>query len=172
MESKEQNSNKENKIVETHNKIDNTLTKGKQIVESVKNGVESINDTTNNLKNTLTKAGELVGSVKELKNTYLESKIIEANTQKGLAKIRSNHQNVNRIITEEYGKQKQSMDKSSDVVDAGLESNDLDKIKAGLDAMTKVANHNPMEKIKNQLDEDLEKSIKQDLDSDDFMLDF
>ena len=103
---------------------------------------------------------------------FLEAKKIEAETRKDLAKIRSNHENVNRIITQEYGKQKLSMDKSSDVVDAGLESNDLDKIKAGLDAMTKVANHNPMDKLKTEMDEQLEKSLKQDLDSDDFMLDF
>ena len=163
--------NKENRLAKLQGDIDVTLNKGKDIVNTAREGVQAVSDVANGLQETFNKANDLAQSVNGLKDSFIESRRIQAETEIELQKIRSNHQQVNRIITEEYGKQKQSMDKASDVVDAGLESNDINKIREGLNAMTNVANHNPMEKLKNDLDKELERNLNQDFD-DDFTLEF
>ncbi|MCL8007603.1 hypothetical protein M8845_09220 [Gelidibacter japonicus] len=171
MENKKQNKIKENSLNKLQGDIDNSLNKGKEIINTAKEGVIAANQVTSNIQDTFNKAGNLLQGVTGLKDSFIESKKIQAQTEIDLQKIRSNHLNVNRIISEEYGKQKVSMDKASEVVDAGLESNDIAKIREGLNAMTNVANHNPMEKLKTELDQELERNLNQDFD-DDFTLDF
>lgn len=171
MEKSNQNEEKQNSLNKLKSNIDKTLNKGQEIATTTKEGVQSIVKVTDNIKNTFGKTNNFVEKVTGLKDTFIESKKIAARTEVELNKIRSNHANVNRIISEEYGKQKQQMDKASDVVDKGLETNDINKIREGLSAMTSVANHNPMEKIKKELDEELERNLKQDFD-DDFLLEF
>ncbi|TXD81868.1 hypothetical protein ESY86_16725 [Subsaximicrobium wynnwilliamsii] len=171
MENKEQIKNSENRLAKIQGNIDNTLEKSKEVVNIAKEGTQMVSEVTNNIQDTFNKANNLFQGVKGLKDSFMESQKLQAQTEIELLKIRSEHQQMNRIITEEYGKQKQSMDKASDVVDAGLESNDINKIREGLTAMTNVANHNPMENHKKALDNELERNLNQDFD-DDFTLEF
>ncbi|WP_405296662.1 hypothetical protein [Algibacter sp. Ld11] len=168
MDNKEEKIN--NKLEQVQNKIDKTIAKGKDVVDNAKQGAEAITNITTGIQNTLNSANNLAQSVNGIKDTFIESQKIQAITEIELKKIQTNHQQVNRVITEEYGKQKQSMDKASDVVDAGLQDNDLDKIREGLNAMTNVANHNPMAELKKSMDKQLEENLNKDLDDDDFMI--
>ncbi len=172
MNNKDENINKEinNKLEQVQNKIDNTIAKGKNVVDTAKEGAEVITNITSKVKNTLDSANNLAQSVKGIKDSYLESQKIQATTAIELKKIQNKHQIVNRIITEEYGKQKQIMDKASNVVDVGLQDNDLDKIREGLNAMTNVANRNPMAELKISIDMQLEENLNKDLDDDDFII--
>jgi hypothetical protein len=163
---------KNNKLTEAHNKIDNTLNKGKQAIDSVKTGIQSINEVSSGVKSVINTANDTLGLIKDLNNKSLESEKIAAQTKLGLAKIQANNQETNRQITEAYGKQKMQMDKAGSVVDAGLQDNDIEKIKAGLDSMTKTANTNPLASLKDELDKKMDKNLNQDVDSDDFMLEF
>ena len=58
------------------------------------------------------------------------------------------------------------MNKAEDVVDEGLKNGDIDLVRAGLDSMTGVANHNPMSDLKNHLDD----QINNKFEDDDFMI--
>lgn len=151
--------------------IDNSIKRGKEVVALTKEGAREVIKVTDNIQNTLNSATGLTRSVTGIKDSFIESQKIQAKTKVELDKIRSNHQNINRIMSEEYGKQKEAMDKASDVVDNGLATDNINKIREGLNAMTNVANHNPMEKIKTELDKKLERNLNQDFD-DDFTLEF
>lgn len=172
MNSKEEKENNEpsNKLEQVQSSIDRTLAKGKSVVDTAKQGAEALTNITSEIQNTLNSANNLAQSVSGIKESFIEAQKIQANTEIELKKIQNNHQQVNRVITEEYGKQKQSMDKASDVVDAGLQDNDLDKIRVGLGAMTNVANHNPIAELKKSMDKELEENLNKDLDDDDFMI--
>ena len=156
MESKETNSNN------LPEKINKTITKTEQIIKSGKSLAENVNSTANNLGVTLDKSKELIGNINDLKKTYLESERIKSDTNLGLEKIKQNHQTINKHIDTEYKKQKQAMDKAENVIDSGLESGNIDLVKAGLDSMTGVANHNPMTDLKNHLDNQIEKDFEDD----------
>lgn len=156
MESKESNANN------LPEKINKTINKAEQIIERGKSLSENINSTANNLGSTIDKSKELIGNVNDLQKTYLESKKIASDTTLGLEKIKQNHQTINKHIDTEYKKQKQAMDKAENVIDAGLESGNIDLIKTGLDSMTGVANHNPMTDLKNHLDNQIEKDFEDD----------
>ena len=160
MESKENNPNN------LPEKVNNTITKKQQIIKSGKSLIDNVNSTANNLGTTLDKSKELIGNLNDLKKTYLESEKIKADTAVGLEKIKRNHQTINKHIDTEYKKQKQAMDKAENVIDSGLESGNIDLVKAGLDSMTGVANHNPMTDLKNHLDNQIEK----DFEDDDFII--
>lgn len=168
-EQNEQNQKKEDGLTKLKKGIDETLNKGKGIVDTAKEGAMAVTQITTSVQDTVNRANDLLRSAKDLKDTFVESKRIQAKTEIELQKIKSNHLIVNRIISEEYGKQKHSMDKAGDVVDLGIEKNDIAIIREGLVAMTTVANHNPMEKIKTELDKELERNLNQDFD-DDFIL--
>lgn len=158
---------KENKHSNLPEEINKTINKTEQIVEKGKSFVDNVNSTANNLGGTIDKAKELIGGVQEFQKTYLETQKIKSDTILGLEKIKQNHQTINKHIDTEYKKQKQQMDKASDVVDAGLLSDDIEKIREGLNAMTNVANHNPMTDLKKHLDN----QIKKDFNDDDFTID-
>lgn len=172
MDKLEKNTNKysNNELEQIQNKIDKTITKGENIVDSVKQGGEVIIEINSEFQNTLNNANNLAQSVNGVKDSFIESKKIQASTEIKLKEIQSNHQKANRIITEEYGKQKQQMNKASDVVDAGLQQNDLEKIREGLNAMTSVANHNPMDQLKKSMDKKLKENLNKDLNDDDFII--
>jgi hypothetical protein len=160
MESKENNHNN------LPDKVNKTISKTQQIIKSGKSLADNVNSTANNLGATLDKSKELIGNINDLKKTYLESEKIKADTALGLEKIKQNHQTIIKHIDTEYKKQKHGMDVAERVVDSGLESGDIDLIKAGLDKMTGIANHNPMTDLKNHLDNQIEK----DFEDDDFII--
>jgi len=160
MKSKETNSNN------LPEKINQTIIKSEQIIKRGKSLAENVKSTANNLGATLDKSKELIGNINDLKKTYLESERIKSDTTLGLEKIKQNHQTINKHIDTEYKKQKQAMDKAENVIDSGLESGNIDLVKAGLDSMTGVANHNPMTNLKNHLDNQIEK----DFEDDDFII--
>lgn len=146
--------------------VDKTLSKGKEIINYVENVDKMTKNQLNNLGSKMNQASKLVDNAKELGNVYLESQKIQSQTEVELTKIQKNHENINKHIDTEYKKQKQTMDKASDVVDDGLASNNIEKIREGLAAMTATANHNPMADLKRALDKDLE----QDYLDDDFII--
>jgi hypothetical protein len=101
-----------------------------------------------------------------LGNTFLESQRINSQTTLELKKIEENHKTINKNIEFEYKKQKHAMDVANSVVDSGLKSNDLEKIKLGLEHLSGVANHNPVQHLKNALD----KNLSENFDDDDFYI--
>lgn len=147
-------------------KIDNPLNKAEQIIENGKALTDRINSTASNVGNTINQSKELIGSFNDLKKTYLESERIKSDTKLGLERIKQNHSTIHKHIDTEYKKQKQAMDKAGNVVDRGLESGDINLVRAGLDKMAGVANHNPLTDLKNHLDQKIEK----DFDDDDFII--
>lgn len=153
---------KENKTNNLPDKINKTVSKTEQIIIKGKSLTENVNSTANNLGLTIDKSKELIGNFNDLKKTYLESERIKSETTLGLEKIKQNHQTINKHIDTEYKKQKQAMDKAESVIDSGLESGNIDLVKAGLDSMTGVANHNPMTDLKNHLDNQIEKDFEDD----------
>ncbi|AEG99874.1 hypothetical protein [Lacinutrix sp. 5H-3-7-4] len=159
-----------NKLEQAEKKIDNFINNGKNAINSAKEGADSIAKVTSNFKGTIDSANNLVSSVNGLKDNFLESKKLQIETEIKLKKIQNEHQTNNRIISEEYGKQKVAMDKASTVVDEGLRGDDIEKIREGLNAMTNVANHNPMVKLQKQIDEKLEEDLNKNLDDDDFII--
>lgn len=109
---------------------------------------------------------ETLMTINTVSNNLVESQRIAAETTIRLKQIEEGHKTINNHIKNEYDKQKQTLNKASDVVDKGLESNDLDIIKAGLETMSNVANHNPVADLKRSLETNIEKSF----DDDDFMI--
>ena len=160
MESKENNSKN------LPQKIDNPLDRAEFIIENGKELTDRINSTSSNVGNVLNQSKELIGSFNELKRTYLESEKIKSDTKLGLERIRQNHSTIHKHIDTEYKKQKQAMDKAANVIDRGLESGDIDLVRAGLDKLAGVANHNPLTDLKNHLDQKIEK----DFEDDDFII--
>ncbi|WP_417291191.1 hypothetical protein [Corallibacter sp.] len=156
MGSKENNSNN------LPEKVNKEINKAEEVIRGGKALVDNVNSTTNNLVETIDKTKELVGDVKELQKTYIESQKIKSDTVLGLEKIKQNHQTINKHIDTEYKKQKQAMDKAENVIDSGLESGNIDLVRAGLESMTGVANHNPMTDLKNHLDNQIEKDFEDD----------
>lgn len=148
------------------NRVDESLKKGKEIINYVENVDKLAEKHLNNFGSKIDQTNKLVDSVKDMGNTYLESQRIKSQAEVELTKIQRNHETINKHIDTEYKKQKQTMDKASDVVDDGLASNDIEKIREGLAAMTATANHNPMADLKRSLDED----IDQDYLDDDFII--
>ena len=108
----------------------------------------------------------LINSANNISNSVLESRKLEANTRIELEKIHSNHLTLNNHINKEYKKQKRAMNKASDVIDHGLEKDNLDIIALGLQSLTNVANTNPMANLFNKIEGELSKNI----DDDDFMI--
>lgn len=157
---------KENNFENLPQKVDNPLNKAEQIVENGKALTNKINSTASNIGKTINQSKELVGSLNDLKRTYLESEKIKSDTKLGLERIKQNHSTIHKHIDTEYKKQKQAMDKAGNVIDRGLESGDIDLVRAGLDKMAGVANHNPLTDLKNHLDQKIEK----DFDDDDFII--
>lgn len=147
-------------------KIENPLKRAEQIVQNGKDLTDKINATASNVGNTINQSKELIGSFNDLKRTYLEAEKIKSDTKLGLERIRQNHSTINKHIDTEYKKQKQTMDKAGTVIDRGLESGDIDLVRAGLDKMAGVANHNPLTDLKNHLDQKNE----QDFEDDDFTI--
>ena len=147
-------------------KENNLPQKVDEITQKVKNVTDNVNTTANNIGNTLNKFGQTANNFNDLGKTIVESKKISSETKLGLKKIEENHKTINKHIDIEYKKQKQAMDKAENVIDSGLESGNIDLVKAGLDSMTGVANHNPMTDLKNHLDNKIEK----DFEDDDFII--
>lgn len=144
------------------NKVKSTT----EIVKAKDNVENKVNATVTDFKDSVQSAKALVDQAKNLGDSLIESQRIKSKTEIELKRIEVAHQVINKNIDNEYKKQKQAMDKASDVVDAGLESDNIEKIRAGLEYMTITANHNPMADLKNKLDEDLE----QDYLDDDFII--
>lgn len=144
------------------NNPSNLPQKAEKILQKAKDGDDNINTTANNVGNTLTKFSQTANNFNDLGKTFVESKKINAETKLGLKKIEENHKTINKHIDIEYNKQKQAMDKAENVIDSGLESGNIDLVKAGLDSMTGVANHNPMTDLKNHLDNQIEKDFEDD----------
>jgi predicted RNA-binding protein with EMAP domain len=157
---------KENNSKNLPEKIDNPLKKAEQIVQNGKALTAQINVTASNVGNTINQSKELIGRLNDLKKTYLESEKIKSETKLGLERIKQNHSTINKHIDTEYKKQKQAMDKAGTVIDHGLESGDIELVKAGLDKMAGVANHNPLSDLKNHLDQKIDK----DFEDDDFII--
>lgn len=157
---------KENNSKNLPQKVDNPLNKADQLVQNGKALTNKISETASSVGNTINQSKELIGSFKDLKATFLESEKIKSDTKLGLERIRQNHSTINKHIDTEYKKQKQTMDKAGNVVDHGLESGNMDMIRAGLDTMAGVANHNPLTDLKNHLDQKIEK----DFEDDDFII--
>lgn len=153
---------KENNSENLPQKIENPLNRAEQIVENGKALTDKINSTANNIGNTINQSKELIGSFSDLKRTYLESEKIKSDTKLGLERIRQNHSTINNHINTEYKKQKQAMDKAGNVIDHGLESGNIDLVRAGLDKVAGVANHNPLTDLKNHLDQKIEKDFEDD----------
>ncbi|WP_417236568.1 hypothetical protein [Bizionia paragorgiae] len=158
MEGKENNSQTKN---------NNPIDKGNKLIEKGKGLVRDINNVNSQISNTLTNSGELIDKANDIGRTFIESKKIESETRLGLEKIRKNHDTIGEHIKTEYKKQKQQLDKAEEVIDDGLKSGNLAQIKLGLDAMTNVANHNPMTDLKNHLDNQIDENFDED---DDFVI--
>lgn len=140
-------------------RINDTFKKGNQIIQKGKALVDNINATSNNI-------GIAADNLNQMGETFLESKRIHSQTILGLEKIKENHKTINKHIDTEYQKQKQTLDKAENVIDKGLDSGDIEMIKAGLYTMMGTANHNPLAELKNHLDN----KIQKDFDDDDFMI--
>lgn len=140
-------------------KVNETLKKGEQIIQKGKSLVDNINTTSNNI-------GIAANNLNQMGETYLESKRINSQTELGLEKIKENHRTINKHIDTEYKKQKQTLDKAENVIDKGLDSGDIEMIKVGLNTMMGTANHNPLEDLKNHLND----KIQKDFDDDDFII--
>lgn len=147
-------------------KIDKVINAGNKLVENSANVLQNVGNGVDKIGAKINNAKSLVNEVKNLGATYVESQKIKSETILGLKKIEEDHKTINNHINKEYSKQIKQMDKASDVVDAGLASNDIEKIREGLAAMTATANHNPMADLKKSLDKDLE----QDYLDDDFII--
>ena len=157
---------KENNSKNLPQKIDNPLNKAEHIIQNGKELTNKINYTASNISKTINQSKELIGNFNDLKLTYLESEKIKSDTKLGLERIRQNHSTINKHIDTEYKKQKQAMDAAGNVIDHGLESGDIDLVRAGLDKIAGVANHNPLTDLKDHLDQKIEK----DFDDDDFII--
>jgi len=156
------NKKKSNKPITSLEKVNNTLDKGKEIIKKGQEGLEQINNTSANLSSAFDKASGLVNNVNNLGNVYLESQRINSNTITKLEDIAGKHKNNSKQIDAAYNKQNRGMDAADRVIDAGLQSDDINIIREGLAAMTGIANTNPLPELKNSLDNEIEKDFYDD----------
>jgi len=104
-------------------------------------------------KNKAEIAKDLVHNAKEVLNTVVKSRETEMKTRVELTKIDEKFRAYDKVIVNEYGKQKAGMDVASKVVDYGLENNDLNHTIAGLNALTGIVNHNPVSSMMESLND-------------------
>lgn len=149
---KEQNINQED---QSQNKVKDVVNYVKEIDESVKNKLDAV-DTK------IEESNEILDKVANIGGLFLESQKVQAKSEVDLLRIQKNHETIHKHIDTEYKKQKQTMDKASDVVDVGLDNNNIEIIREGLAAMTATANHNPLADLKKSLDKDIDKDYLND----------
>ena len=166
MENENLKPNVNNNSTDMQTKVDQTLSKGNELVQNTRDGLGQLMNASDSISNSLNNANNLINNINNAGNVFLESQRINSQTALGLKKIEEDHKTINKSIDNEYSKQKQAMDKASDVVDDGLKGNDIEKIRLGLAAMSGVANHNPMADLKNALN----KEINNNFDDDDFYI--
>lgn len=143
-------------------KTDQKLNEREKIIQKGKETVEGFNELISTTNNTIGQVKNLTDSVNNIAGNFLESQKIQSETRLGLKKIEENHKTINKHIDTEYKKQSQTLNKAEDAIDKGLESDNIDLVKAGLETMSGVANHNPMVDLKNHLDSQVNKNFNDD----------
>lgn len=157
-----ENENKGETNINLHDKFDQTIESGNELVEKTKDGLSELENTVNSFSNSVNNVNDFVSNVGNLGNVFLESKKISSQTTLGLKTIEENHKTINKNIDNEYKKQNKLMKSASEVIDQGLSNNNIEYIREGLAAMIQVANHNPMADLKRNLDEKLNKNFEDD----------
>ena len=163
MNNKQETPDNENRLVPTTSNQNNEASKG----------VKRFTDKMKNVFRKVEKGGEIYSKAVDGTTKLVEAKrdieVIKAQTKIELSKIDKAHEVNMAIINNEYGKQAKGMDIAENIVNKGLEDDDLNKIALGLHTITDIANHNPLEKFQKNLDNDL-KELNKGMDDEDYII--